>query len=86
MDSMEFNVSVAMNLLLFMALFPMAFIWLRRAYRIIFKKDYSEVALKRGEPPENPKKYAPYTAAVHYPDIVEKTEHLDAKTAQCGQP
>ncbi len=65
MDSIEFNVSIATHLLLFMALFPMVFIWLRRAYRIIFKKDYSEVALKRGEPPENPEKYAPYTAGVN---------------------
>ena len=38
---------------------------LRRAWRIIVKKDYSEVALKRGEPPENPKKYAPFTAATN---------------------
>jgi hypothetical protein len=62
---MVFDTSVAMNLLLFMALFPMAFIWLRRTWRIIIKRDFSEVALKRGESPEQPEKYAPYTAAVN---------------------
>ena len=33
---------------------------MRRAWRIQVKRDYSEVALKRGESPPNPKKYAPY--------------------------
>ncbi|UOD50894.1 hypothetical protein [Orrella daihaiensis] len=51
--------------MLFLALFPISFVWLRRAYRIIRKKDYSEVALIRGEPPPNPKRYAPFTAAVN---------------------
>lgn len=27
--------------------------------------DYSEVAIKRGEPPANPKKFAPYAAAIN---------------------
>jgi len=43
----------------------MAFIWLRRAYRIFIKKDYSEVALKRGEPPASPAKWAPATGVVN---------------------
>ena len=29
------------------------------------KRDFSEVALKRGVPPDNPQKYAPYAAAVN---------------------
>jgi len=62
---MQFDVSVAMNLLLFLALFPMAFFWLRRTWRIIFRRDYSEVALKGGQPPPDAAKYAPYTAAVN---------------------
>ena len=62
---MVFDVQVAMTWVLFLALFPMAFIWLRRAYRIFVKRDYSEVALKRGEPPKNPKKWAPYTGTVN---------------------
>lgn len=62
---MVFDVSVAMNWILFLALFPMAFIWLRRAWRVGVQRDFSEVALKRGEPPANPEKYAPYTAAVN---------------------
>lgn len=62
---MVLDVSLVMTWILFIALFPMAFIWLRRAHRIIIKKDYSEVALKRGESPPNPAKFAPYTAAVN---------------------
>jgi hypothetical protein len=30
-----------------------------------FQRDYSEVALKRGEPPPNAERYAPYTAAIN---------------------
>ena len=56
---MILDVSIVMTWILFLALFPMAFFWLRRAYRIFVKKNYSEVALKRGVSPANPKKWAP---------------------------
>jgi hypothetical protein len=59
------TISVAMTWILFLALFPIAFYWLRRAWRIIVKRDYSEVALKGGLPPPNAAKYAPYTAALN---------------------
>jgi hypothetical protein len=62
---MVFDISVAITWLLFLALFPMAFIWLRRAWRIFIKKDYSEVALKRGEGPKNPQRWAPATGLVN---------------------
>jgi len=62
---MVFDISIAITWLLFLALFPMAFIWLRRAWRIFIKKDYSEVALKRGENPANPKKWAPATGIIN---------------------
>lgn len=62
---MVFDVSVAITWLLFLALFPMAFFWLRRAWRIAVRRDFSEVALKRGIPPANPAKYAPYEAAIN---------------------
>ena len=62
---MVFDISIAITWLLFLALFPMAFFWLRRAYRIFIKKDYSEVALKRGEAPADPKKWAPATGIVN---------------------
>ena len=55
---MVFNTSVALTWILFLALFPIAFFWLRRAWRIQVRRDYSEVALKRGESPPNPQKYA----------------------------
>jgi hypothetical protein len=62
---MVFNISVAITWILFLALFPIAFFWLRRVWRIVVLKDFSEVALKHGEPPPNPEKYAPYDAALN---------------------
>jgi hypothetical protein len=59
------SISEAIKWLLFLALFPMSFIWLRRAWRIFIKHDYSEVALKGGEAPLNPKKWAPATGVVN---------------------
>ena len=62
---MVFDISIVVSLILFLALFPMAFFWLRRAWRIFIKHDYSEVALKRGEAPPNPAKWAPATGIVN---------------------
>ena len=62
---MVFDVSVALNWILFLALFPIAFMWLRRAWRILIKRDFSEVALKRGEPAPNAEKFAPFDMALH---------------------
>lgn len=55
---MIFDAPTALIWILFLALFPMTYIWLRRAWQIFIKKDYSEVALKGGMPPENPEKWA----------------------------
>lgn len=55
-----------LNWLFLLALFPVAFFWLRRAWRIYDKQDYSEVALKKGMPPENAKRYAPYELAINF--------------------
>ena len=62
---MVFDVSVALTWILYLALFPMAFFWFRRAWRIVVRRDFSEVALKRGESPPNPEKYAPYAVAIN---------------------
>ena len=62
---MVFDISIVITWFLFLALFPMAFFWLRRAWRIFIKRDYSEVALKRGEAPPNPEKWAPVTGTVN---------------------
>ncbi len=62
---MPFDISMAVTWILFLALFPMAFIWLRRAWKIFIKKDYSEVALKRGSSPPDPKKWAPFTGSLN---------------------
>ena len=53
------------NWIFLLALFPVAFFWLRRAYRILVKRDFSEVALKKGIPPANAEKYAPYEMAIN---------------------
>jgi hypothetical protein len=62
---MAFDVSVALTWILFLALFPMAFFWLRRAWRIGVRGDYSEVALKHGAPPPEPRRWAPYALAIN---------------------
>jgi hypothetical protein len=53
------------NWIFLLALFPIAFFWLRRAYRILVKQDFSEVALKRGVPPAHAEKYAPYEMVIN---------------------
>ena len=63
---MVFDISVALTWILFLALFPIAFFWFRRVWRIVVKRDFSEVALKRGEPPANPAKFAPYAALINF--------------------
>lgn len=50
---------------MFLGLFPISFFWLRRAWLIGVRKDYSFVALKRGLPPEHPKKYALLSVAIN---------------------
>ena len=53
--------------ILLLVLFPMSFFWLRRAWRILMRRDHSEVALKRGEAPAPPiaAKFAPFTAVIN---------------------
>lgn len=53
------------NWLFLLALFPVAFFWLRRAWRIAFRRDFSEVALKRGVPPPQAERYAPYEMLIN---------------------
>ena len=62
---MVFDVSVALTWILFLALFPISFFWFRRAWRIVVRRDFSEVALKGGEPPPHPEKVAPYVMLVN---------------------
>lgn len=55
---MGMTISLALTWILFLGLFPMAFFWLRRAWRILIRHDHSEVALKGGEAPPEPQRYA----------------------------
>jgi hypothetical protein len=54
------NINLILTWILFIGLFFLSFFWLKRAYVIIAKKDYSYVALKWGKSPADAKKYAPY--------------------------
>lgn len=62
---MVFDVSVAITWILFLALFPMALFWLRRAWRILIQRDFSEVALKHGDAPPDVAKWAPYEMVIN---------------------
>ncbi|MEW6513934.1 MAG: hypothetical protein AB1443_08030 [Pseudomonadota bacterium] len=62
---MVFDINVAMTWLLFLALFPITFFWLRRAWIIVVRRDISEVALKRGVAPPNQARYAPYATLIN---------------------
>jgi len=53
------------NWLFLLALFPVAFFWLRRAWRILVRRDFSEVALKKGVAPADAERYAPYEMAIN---------------------
>jgi hypothetical protein len=50
--------SLALNWILFLALFPLSFFWLRRAWRIFIQKNYADVALKGGKAPAHQEKWA----------------------------
>ena len=62
---MVFDVSVALTWILFLALFPMAFFWFRRAWRIAAKRDFSEVAVKRGVTAPDAQRWAPYEMMIN---------------------
>lgn len=53
------------NWVFLLALFPVTFFWLRRAYRILLKRDFSEVALKKGMPPPDAERFAPYEMVIN---------------------
>lgn len=62
---MSISIFTAVTWLMFLGLFPLSFVWLRRAWLVGIKKDYSYVALKFGNPPENPEKYVIITVGVN---------------------
>lgn len=54
---MAFYVDLILTWVLFLALFPITGFWLYRAYQMAIKKDYSVVALRKGIPTPNPRKF-----------------------------
>lgn len=91
---MDFNTSIALNWILFIALFPISYFWIKRAYQIIVKRDFSEVALKNGESPDNPAKFAPFVAGLNVlgaiilvwtiTGVLTASLHFDTWTAMAG--
>jgi len=53
------------NWFFLLVLVPVAFFWLRRAWRILVRRDFSEVALKKGMPPPDAERYAPYEMVIN---------------------
>lgn len=63
---MDYSLSIfPIRIVFYLALFPVAFFWLRRAWRIGVRKDFSEVALKKGLPPPDAARWAPYELAIN---------------------
>ena len=60
------DIYVAITWIMFIGLFPLSFLWLRRAWLIGKKKDFSYVALRRGLPPKEPKKYAKFAFGINF--------------------
>jgi len=59
------DIYVAISWIMFLGLFGLAFFWLRRAWIIGVKKDFSSVALKKGLPPKEPSRYAKYSFIIN---------------------
>jgi hypothetical protein len=57
---MHVYVDLVLTWVLFLALFPTTFVWFRQVWAIAVKRDFSAVALKNGEPPPNPARFAPF--------------------------
>ncbi len=59
------NIYTTLTWMMFIGLFPLSFFWLKRAWSIGVKKEYSYVALKRGIPPKNPKRFAIFSVSIN---------------------
>lgn len=53
-------VALVMYGILYLSLFSIVFFWLRLVRNVVLRKDYSEVALRKGASPPHPKKLAPF--------------------------
>lgn len=58
-------VKFVLDWLLYLALFPIVFVWFRQIWRILISRDYSDVALRKGLPPPNPERVAPFVVALN---------------------
>lgn len=59
------SILTAVTWIMFIGLLPLSIFWLRRAWIIGKKRDYSYVALKKGLPPNEPERYAKYSFALN---------------------
>ena len=58
-------VKFILDWVLYLALFPIVFVWFRQIWRILIRRDYSEVALRKGVPPPNAEQVAPFVVALN---------------------
>jgi len=61
----DMQVFTVLAWLMFIGFFPLSFFWLKRAWVIGKRKDYSYVALKHGVPPPDPERYAKYSILIN---------------------
>ena len=62
---MTFDVPAVITWILFLALFPMAFSWLRPARRIGMRRDFSQGDFRRGDLPLRAQRWAAGAKLIH---------------------
>lgn len=62
---MHLPASVVLAWLLLLLGLALAALCFRRAWTILVKRNFAEVAVRRGEAPADPERWAPYAAVIH---------------------
>jgi hypothetical protein len=62
---MQLDASVILAWLLLLLGVALAALCLKRAWTIIVRRNYAEVAVRRGASPRQPERWAPYAAGIH---------------------
>ncbi|PPE69109.1 hypothetical protein IS481_02470 [Caldimonas thermodepolymerans] len=62
---MQLHPTVLLAWLLLLLGIALAALCLKRAWTIIVRRNFAEVAVRRGQPPRDPERWAPYAAGIH---------------------
>lgn len=62
---MQLDASVILAWLLLLLGVALAGLCLKRAWTIVVRRNFAEVAVHRGKPPREPARWAPYAAGIH---------------------